>query len=79
MRSSVDKGGPKLKESAAASERSGAIDYRPSIRNACICRRSNATMSDFASLLQRALLDRPVVDRTGLTGRYRLRSRLGSG
>ena len=27
-------------------------------------------MSDFASLLQRALLDRPVVDRTGLTGRY---------
>jgi uncharacterized protein (TIGR03435 family) len=30
----------------------------------------NATMSDFASLLQRALLDRPVVDRTGLTGRY---------
>ena len=27
-------------------------------------------MADFASLLQRALLDRPVVDRTGLTGRY---------
>lgn len=30
----------------------------------------NATMGDFASLLQRALLDRPVVDKTGLTGRY---------
>jgi len=30
----------------------------------------NATMSDFTSLLQRALLDRPVADRTGLTGRY---------
>jgi uncharacterized protein (TIGR03435 family) len=30
----------------------------------------NATMADFASLLQRALLDRPVVDSTGLTGRY---------
>ncbi len=27
-------------------------------------------MGDFASLLQRALLDRPVVDKTGLTGRY---------
>jgi uncharacterized protein (TIGR03435 family) len=27
-------------------------------------------MSDFVSLMQRALLDRPVVDRTGLTGRY---------
>lgn len=32
----------------------------------------NATMSDFASLLQRAVLDRPVVDMTGLTGRYDL-------
>lgn len=30
----------------------------------------NATMADFVSLLQRAVLDRPVVDRTGLTGRY---------
>ena len=30
----------------------------------------NATMNDFASLLQRAVLDRPVVDMTGLTGRY---------
>ena len=27
-------------------------------------------MGDFASLLQRALLDRPVVDKTGLTGSY---------
>lgn len=30
----------------------------------------NATMADFVSLLQRAVLDRPVVDKTGLTGRY---------
>ena len=30
----------------------------------------NATMADFASLLQRAILDRPVVDKTGLSGRY---------
>jgi len=30
----------------------------------------NATMGEFTSLLQRAVLDRPVVDRTGLTGRY---------
>jgi uncharacterized protein (TIGR03435 family) len=30
----------------------------------------NATVGDLASLLQRAILDRPVVDRTGLTGRY---------
>jgi uncharacterized protein (TIGR03435 family) len=30
----------------------------------------NATMGDFASLLQRAILDRPVVDKTSLSGRY---------
>ena len=30
----------------------------------------NATVGDLASLLQRAILDRPVVDRTGLTGGY---------
>jgi uncharacterized protein (TIGR03435 family) len=30
----------------------------------------NATVHELASLLQRAILDRPVVDRTGLTGRY---------
>jgi uncharacterized protein (TIGR03435 family) len=30
----------------------------------------NATMAQFASVLQRAILDRPVVDQTGLTGQY---------
>jgi uncharacterized protein (TIGR03435 family) len=30
----------------------------------------NATMAQFASMLQRSVLDRPVVDRTGLAGRY---------
>jgi len=30
----------------------------------------NATMGNFVSLLQRAILDRPVVDKTGLSGRY---------
>ncbi len=30
----------------------------------------NATMGDFVSVLQRAILDRPVVDKTGLTGRF---------
>jgi uncharacterized protein (TIGR03435 family) len=30
----------------------------------------NASMADFVSLLQRAVLDRPVVDKTGLEGRY---------
>jgi len=30
----------------------------------------NANMSDFAGLMQSAVLDRPVVDQTGLTGKY---------
>jgi uncharacterized protein (TIGR03435 family) len=30
----------------------------------------NVTMSDLARLMQRAILDRPVVDKTGLSGRY---------
>jgi uncharacterized protein (TIGR03435 family) len=30
----------------------------------------NATMKEFAALLQRAILDRPVLDKTGLTGHY---------
>jgi uncharacterized protein (TIGR03435 family) len=31
---------------------------------------TNATMADFAGVMQGAVLDRPVVDRTGLTGRW---------
>jgi uncharacterized protein (TIGR03435 family) len=30
----------------------------------------NVTMGDFASMLQRAVVDRPVVDKTGLRGKY---------
>jgi uncharacterized protein (TIGR03435 family) len=63
-------GGPKLKESTApASEPSQLIStVYPPQRIHLPAR--NATMGEFASLLQRALLDRPVVDKTGLAGRY---------
>jgi uncharacterized protein (TIGR03435 family) len=66
----VAKGGPKLKESTTpASDPAQLIStVYPPQRIHLPAR--NATMADFASLLQRALLDRPVVDRTGLTGRY---------
>lgn len=66
----VDKGGPKLKESAApASDPAQLIStvYPPARIHLPA---KNATMSEFVSLMQRALLDRPVVDKTGLTGRY---------
>jgi uncharacterized protein (TIGR03435 family) len=65
----VAKGGPKLKESTApASDPAQLIStvYPDHLHLPA----KNATMGDFASLLQRALLDRPVVDKTGLTGRY---------
>ena len=32
----------------------------------------NSTMTDMASLMQRVMLDRPVVDQSGLTGRYNI-------
>ncbi len=65
----VAKDGPKLKESTMP-----ATDPVQLISTVYPQRihlpAKNATMDDFASLLQRALLDRPVVDRTGLAGRY---------
>jgi uncharacterized protein (TIGR03435 family) len=65
----VAKGGPKLKDSAApASDPPQLVStvYPDHVHMPA----RNATMADFTYLLQRALLDRPVVDRTGLSGRY---------
>ena len=64
----VAKAGPKLKESAAP-------DGQPSLTNVVFPDRislpaRNATTAQFASMMQRAILDRPVVDKTGLSGRY---------
>jgi uncharacterized protein (TIGR03435 family) len=65
----VANGGPKLKESTApATDPSKLLSVVYPDRMEMPAR--NAKMSEFASLLQRALLDRPVVDKTGLTGRY---------
>jgi uncharacterized protein (TIGR03435 family) len=65
----VASGGPKMKESTApASDPAQLISTVYPQRMHLPAR--NATMGDFASLLQRALLDRPVVDKTGLAGRY---------
>ena len=69
------KGGPKLEPSNAPPDEpynvtstvhpaaSGGIDYVHLPAH-------NATIQQFASVLQRAILDRPVVDNTMLTGRY---------
>jgi len=65
----VDKGGPKLKPSTAAPDAPPALISTVYPQRIVMPAR-NATMGDFVSLLQRAVLDRPVVDKTGLAGRY---------
>jgi len=65
----VAKGGPKLKPSASADT---PPTVGPGVVNPdrLVLPGRNATTGELASLLQRAVLDRPVVDQTGLTGRY---------
>jgi uncharacterized protein (TIGR03435 family) len=65
----VAKDGPKLKESTTPATDPAQLISTVYPQRIHLPAR-NATMDDFASLLQRALLDRPVADRTGLTGRY---------
>jgi uncharacterized protein (TIGR03435 family) len=70
----VSKGGSKLRESAAAPDalpETVSVVYPESgggVRIVLPAR--NATMAQFASIMNRAILDRPVVDQTGLSGRY---------
>ena len=65
----VAKGGEKLKESQAPSGDPSQLTSTVYPQHIHLPAK-NASMGDFASLLQRALLDRPVVDKTGLAGRY---------
>jgi uncharacterized protein (TIGR03435 family) len=70
----VAKSGPKLKESSAPP------DTPPDLVNVVhpeegggariVLPARNATMAQFAAMMNRAVLDRPVVDQTGLSGRY---------
>jgi uncharacterized protein (TIGR03435 family) len=65
----VAKNGPKLKESTAPP------DKLPELINVVFPDRislpaRNATIAQFTSMLQRGVLDRPVVDKTGLSGKY---------
>jgi uncharacterized protein (TIGR03435 family) len=71
----VAKGGPKMAASTAPFDEasnvtstlfpasSGGIDR-------ALMPAHNVTMQEFASVLQRGILDRPVVNNTGLSGRY---------
>jgi uncharacterized protein (TIGR03435 family) len=69
----VAKNGPKLKESAvspdASPEGPPPLIFVVSPQSLHLPGRS-ATMAELASVFQRAALDRPVIDKTGLPGRY---------
>jgi uncharacterized protein (TIGR03435 family) len=63
------KSGAKLRPSSAPADQAPSLLSMVYPQKVALPAR-NATMADFASLLQRAILDRPVVDHTGLAGRY---------
>jgi uncharacterized protein (TIGR03435 family) len=64
----VAKGGPKLKDAAKPDDPPFLVGvvYPGKIEVPA----KSVTMDDFVAMLQRATLDRPTVNRTGLTGRY---------
>ncbi|MDP9038626.1 MAG: TIGR03435 family protein [Acidobacteriota bacterium] len=64
----VAKGGPKLKAAAKPEETPQIIGVVYPDRVEVPAR--SVTMDDFVAMLQRATLDKPTVNRTGLTGRY---------
>jgi uncharacterized protein (TIGR03435 family) len=59
-------GGPKLTTTAAAATDLSTIGFR----GLGSLPARNASIADLAGVLQSAVLDRPVLDRSGLTGRY---------
>jgi uncharacterized protein (TIGR03435 family) len=66
----VAKGGPKLKETASHPDDPAVVGPGVVYPQRIVLPGRNATMGNFVSLLQRAILDRPVVDKTGLSGKY---------
>jgi len=66
----VAKAGSKLKESTAPPDEQPVLINTVYPAEKIFLPARNATMSQFASMLQRAVLDRPVVDKTNLAARY---------
>jgi uncharacterized protein (TIGR03435 family) len=64
---SVAKGGPKLTKSEGDPNGLPGLFFRGKLGDLGV---RNANMGDFTGLMQSAVLDRPVVDQTELTGRY---------
>ena len=64
----VANGGPKLRPSPASDAPPALVStvYPDKL----VLPARNTTMADFVAMMQRAMMDRPVVDKTGLKGRY---------
>jgi uncharacterized protein (TIGR03435 family) len=67
----INSGGPKVKKSdGPPSDGRPALVFRLFPERRALLPARDATMAEFASVMQRGPVDRPIVDRTGLTGRY---------
>jgi uncharacterized protein (TIGR03435 family) len=64
---SVAKTGPKLTKSEGDPNGLPGLFFRGKLGDLAV---RNANMADFTGLMQEAVLDRPVLDQTGITGRY---------
>jgi len=66
----VARGGIKLKESSATADEQPVLVNTVYPGQKIFLPARNATISQFASMLQRAVVDRPVIDKTNLAARY---------
>jgi uncharacterized protein (TIGR03435 family) len=66
----VAKGGPKLKATAASADDPAIVGPAVVYPQRVVLPGRNASMKNLVSLFQRAILDRPVVDKTEIKGRY---------
>jgi uncharacterized protein (TIGR03435 family) len=68
----VSKGGPKLTPGDGDTKAHQNMGFSGGVGETMHGRGVNASISDFIGELQRIVLDRPIVDRTGLTGVYNI-------
>ena len=66
---SISKGGPKLREPTPSPNGPQPLIFSIA-PNAVKLPAREATVAELASVMQRAVLDRPIVDKAGLSGRY---------
>jgi len=66
----VAKGGPRLKATAASADDPATVGPAVVYPQRVVLPGRNASMGNVVSLFQRAILDRPVVDKTEIKGRY---------